>query len=96
MEGLIINAHGSGIYRDSRPGQQPVFYCEGVPVFEIWFWDAISKLWFVMVADLERVAAQGAVGFHPLHTKAQVVAIRDQWRAHRAAGGLEPNSYPGH
>jgi hypothetical protein len=92
MEGWIINAHGAGSYKLARAGQQPIFYIGIEPIFEVWFWDGVARLWFVMVADLHRVTEQGAVGFHPLHTREQITALRDQWRAYRAAGGSEPNS----
>lgn len=91
VEGWIINAHGDGSYKLSRD-QQPIFHVGIEPVFEVWFWDEVARLWFVMVADPVRVAAQGAVGFHPLHTRQQITALRDQWRAYRAAGGGEPAS----
>lgn len=96
MEGWIIDARGEGSYRIGRPGQQPIFYVGEDPVFEVWFWDAWSILWFVMTADPALAAEQGAVGFHPLHTRDQVIQLRDQWRVHRAAGGHEPNRAAGH
>jgi hypothetical protein len=96
MYGLIIDAHSTDSLREFRPGQQPIFYAGGHAVFEIWFWDHVARLWFVMVADPARVAEQGAVGFHPLHTKEQITVLRDQWRQHRARGGHGPSPAPRH
>jgi len=70
--------------------RQPIFYVGLEAVFEVWLWDPVARLWFVMTTDAAAAAEQGAVGFHPLHTRHQLIQMRDQWRAHRAAGGNVP------
>jgi hypothetical protein len=85
MVGWILNATrpDESLLLD-RVNQQPVYYSDNVPVYEVWFWHSELKLWFVMVADPGRVVPQGAVGFHPLHTREQIKQLIEQWRQHLA------------
>ena len=81
---------GADSYETDRPSQQPLFYDGQTAVFEVWFFDSVSALWFVLTCDPAAAAKQGAIGFHPAHTEAQVLALRNQWRAYIAGGGRGP------
>lgn len=83
MFGWILNATRSeeSLLLD-RINQQPIYYSDDMPVYEVWFWHIELRLWFVMVADPGQVVPQGAVGFHPLHTKDQIRKLVEQWREH--------------
>ena len=88
MFGWILNAARP---RESlllyRNGQQPIYYSDNIPVYEVWFWHSELKLWFVMLADPGRVASRGAVGFHPHHTKEQIRFLIEQWRQYLVRAG---------
>lgn len=88
MLGWILNAMRSeeSLLLD-RVNQQPIYYSDNVPVYEVWFWHIELRLWFVMVADPGRVISQGAVGFHPLHTNVQIRKLIAQWREYLVRTG---------
>ena len=93
MQGWIINEQSDATRTAHRPGQQPNFYIDmdgrQEPVFEVWIWDDVAKVWYVMTTDESRIEGQG-VAFHPAHTEEQLTSLRDQWRAYRLAGGQWP------
>ena len=89
MDGWIIKPPG-GSRIVQRPGQQPNFYIDMEPVFEMWIWDGVANLWYVMTTDEKRIGVPGVVPFHPMHTEEQLRALRDQWRTYRLAGGQWP------
>jgi hypothetical protein len=70
-----------------RVEQQPIYYSDNIPVYEVWFWHCELHLWFVMVADPGRVVPQGAVGFHPLHSKEQIKYLIEEWRKYLVGTG---------
>lgn len=82
--GSIINATGRELLEVDRQ-QQPLFCLhDGSPVFEVWFYHRRSGMWFVMTCD-PKFQERGAVGFHPAHTRQQVVQLREQWSAYAAS-----------
>jgi hypothetical protein len=83
MLGWILNATTpeESLLLD-RVDQQPLYYSEGVPVFEVWFWHRELRKWFVMIADPIRLAKQDAIGFHPLCGRGRLLRLIDQWRAY--------------
>jgi hypothetical protein len=85
MQGWILNAANPehSLLLD-RSGQQPIYYSDNIPVYEVWFWHFELRIWFVMLADPSRVVKQGAVGFHPAHTNEQLQMLIQQWRDHFA------------
>ena len=103
MQGWIINAYGAGFesHVAERPMQQPTLQLippEPGPyiyIFEVWFWDVISQLWFVMCMEPSEMNKRGAVGFHPDTPKEQLRGLRDQWRAYKARYGIGPGGTTG-
>lgn len=82
MKGLILNAHGDDVVELDWPGQPPAFYIGKTPVFEVWFEDRESGLWFVMTATPDVPRLRGGIGFHPMLPKADLIKARDAWREH--------------
>ena len=76
MLGWVLNATNpeESLLLD-RAEQQPIYYSDGVPVYEVWIWHSELKLWFVMIADPVRVAERGAVGFHRLCNRGRLCRL---------------------
>lgn len=84
----MINASGPEVALCDWPGQQPIFYAGGVPVFEVWFLDRESGLSFVMTTTPEAPALRGGIGFHPLLDNEGLRRLVDAWRAYARGGSV--------
>ena len=95
MRGMIINASGPETLELEWPGQQPVLYAGGVPIFEIWFHDAESDLWFAMTATPQAPtgpAGRGGIGFHPAISQSELRGIVDAWRRYARESTRAPRN----
>lgn len=84
MRGLMINASGSEVAEFEWPGQPPLFYVDDgeTAVFEVWFHDAESDLWFVMTTTPQAPSLRGGIGFHPLLSQSELRTVVQSWRDH--------------
>lgn len=82
--GLIVNATGHEVLTVER--EQQALFClhDGSLVLEIWFYHRRSGMWFVMTCD-PLFAERGAVPFHPLHSREQLIHLREQWSDYAAS-----------
>lgn len=63
-KGWIVNVSRSDGTLEVDRDQEPVCYANGLPVFEIWFWHADLRCYFVMTkGPLED--AMSTIFFHP-------------------------------
>lgn len=67
MRGFIGNISRPDFSRFEDRDQTPVFLdADGTPVFEVWFWHADLRLWFVMShAPDAQMQVHGVVYFNP-------------------------------
>jgi len=79
----MINASGPEVALFDWPGQQPLFYAGATPVFEVWFLDRESDLYFVMTTTPEAPALRGGIGFHPSLDNEGLRRLVDAWRAYK-------------
>lgn len=66
-QGWIVNvSRDDDSTRLEARDQREVFDLDGEPVFEVWFWHALTRRWWVMsYARDPRLEAQGVVFFSP-------------------------------
>lgn len=89
MRGLVINPHCPDWPMDVERNQLPIFYLStGEPVFEVWFWHATLKRWFVMSTTRDlNMESQGVVYFHPRESPD---GLRERVHALEEQAGLRP------
>jgi hypothetical protein len=81
----MIDAHGGDSALFEWPGQPPILHVGGVPVFEVWFHDSVSDLWFAMTATPHAPtgpSSRGGIGFHPLLGQEGLRTLVESWRTY--------------
>lgn len=66
MRGWILNLSRADASYEVTRDQEPVLDLDGDPVFEVWFFHAQTKKWFVMsLREDPAMAREGVIYFHP-------------------------------
>lgn len=79
MRGLILNVSDETRTHEALRRQRPLFYADGLPVFEVWIWYEPLRRWLCMSHAFDlRAVRRGVVYFSTMdQLKAQLRTLED-------------------